>query len=213
MRIKSNVKINTLLFCYIMFTLAFSIFCQINQWIFCDLCDRIDVAKMTGWCIKMIANDILTACETLTIEVKHNVLSFINFLVVNDMIFEKCGGYWENQNYYFVKYKNEYVCFILINGSGTEEKFAPFTVWSDDSGSKWYENVDLDDKVKSIAWENVDICEYCGSCSGGKSKLIFGKEFENVCRTTFRFVNPNENEFECLKKLIQLRKNDINEQK
>ncbi len=161
----------------------------------------------------MITNDILTACEKLPTEVERNALAFIDFLFTNEVMFVRGGGYWENQNYYFVKYKNEHLCFILINGTGTEEKFAPFTVWSDDSGSKWYENADLDDEIKSIAWENVDICGNCGSCGGGKRKIIFGKEIENVCCTTFRFVNPKINEFECLKKLIQLRKNDINKQK
>lgn len=44
---------------------------------------------------------------------------------------------------------------------------------------------------------------------GGTRKQIFGKKYDNVCRTTFRFINPNCDELKCLKKLLLLRKKDI----
>ncbi len=141
--------------------------------------------------------------------VKNIALDFISFLIDNDMKFERAGGYWKNQSYWYVKYNDEYVCFILINGIGDEERFAPLTVWTDDSNSHWYGDCNLQDSIKNIAVRHIDICEKCGACSGGTVKNIFGKQYDNVCRTAFRFINPDSYELKCLKKLILLRKSDI----
>ena len=99
----------------------------------------------------------------------------------------------------------------MIDGSGSEEAFAPWTIWSDDSDSNWFEDFPLDDHAKEIAWKNVDICGNCGGCDnpGGSRKTIFGKEFNNVCRTTMRFINPDIEALECVKKMVEIRKNDI----
>jgi hypothetical protein len=96
---------------------------------------------------------------------------------------------------------------------GSEEKPGPgpWTIWSDDSGSTCFENFPLDDRIKEIAWKNVDICKNCGGCNlgTGTSKIIFGREFDNVCRTTMKFINPDVKTLECLKKIVEIRKNDI----
>jgi 7-cyano-7-deazaguanine synthase in queuosine biosynthesis len=57
----------------------------------------------------------------------------------------------------------------------------------------------------------LDICDNCGGCGNpsGSHKTIFGTEFDNVCITTFRFDNPNAEEIECAKKLIEIRIKDI----
>ena len=92
------------------------------------------------------------------------------------------------------------MCFILLGGDdGTEDSW---TIWSDDSGSDWFADFALDELMTEIAWKHVDICGKCGSCSGGTRKTIFGKELDNVCRTTFRFSNPNAEAVECLEKNI-----------
>ena len=59
----------------------------------------------------------------------------------------------------------------------------------------------------------------CGNCYGvdcspGKTKMIFGKEFTNICNAdkvnmTFMFTNPDDETLECVKKLILMRKNII----
>jgi hypothetical protein len=84
-------------------------------------------------------------------------------------------------------------------------------IWSDDSGKvDWFADSPLDEHTKEVAWANVDFCGHCGgSCGGGFHKKIFGKEFDNVCNTTFRFDNPNAEAVECAKRLVELRKNDI----
>lgn len=147
--------------------------------------------------------------DTFSTELRDNTLDFVSFLNHNSMDFERMRGYWKNQFYWAVKYKNKYVCYILLNGVGDERRFAPLTVWTDDSGSAWYENDFLSDELKEAAWENVDYCVHCGACSGGTHKMIFGREFDNVCKTTMRFTNPNHQTFHLIKELVCARKCDI----
>jgi len=153
-----------------------------------------------------IHNHIYTISDNA---VKNIALDFVSFLIDNGMNFERAGGYWKNQSYWYVKYNNEYVCYILVNGTSEEKRFAPLTVWTDDSDAHWYSNCKLENSIKNTAISHIDICEKCGACNGGTAKYIFGKQYDNICRTTFRFINPNLNELKCLKKLILLRKSTI----
>ena len=151
--------------------------------------------------------------QILTGGPRKNASEFAAYLRANEMRFERERGYWEDKYYWGISYNGEYVCSVLISNY---EKTDPesWTVWSDSSGSKWYENSLLDEHLKETAWENVDICGDVGECgycghSGGISKKIFGKEFNNVCLTVFRFNNPNVSTVECIKKLVEIRKSDI----
>ncbi len=155
-----------------------------------------------------LKQDIL---EALTGDMQKNALDFIHFLITEEMSFIRGKGYWENQLYWLVMYEKEPVCFILVNGTGEEEQFSPFTIWTDDSGSNWFEDASLDEVSKKIVWENVDICCGCGGCAqpGGKQKKIFEKEFNAVCITPIRFINPDAKTIACVKELVLLRKKDI----
>lgn len=147
--------------------------------------------------------------DTFSSQLKYNTLDFLLYLENLSMTFERFLGYWKNQFYWAVKFKDKSVCYILINGIGDEQQFAPLTIWTDDSGSDWYSTYLLNDEFKQIAWKNVDYCIHCGSCGGGVSKTIFGKQFNNVCKTTMRFTNPTMQMFQLLKELIYARKCDI----
>jgi len=149
--------------------------------------------------------------EVLAGEAQQNALAFTSYLRASEMQFERGKGYWENKLYWLIKYKNEYVCFILINGSEDKTEPEGLTIWSDDSNSNCFEDFPLEEQMKEIAWKNVDICGNCGGCDnpGGKCKTIFGKEFNNVCRTTLRFTNPDAEALEFMKKMVEIRKNDI----
>lgn len=37
-------------------------------------------------------------------------IEFLDFLVSNGMSFERAGGYWKNQSYWYVKYNDELNC-------------------------------------------------------------------------------------------------------
>jgi hypothetical protein len=151
--------------------------------------------------------------EILMDDAQKNALTFVAFLRESEMQFKRGQGYWADHFYLMVKYRVEYVCFVLIEDS--EGTGFPWTIWSDTSDlsdSQWYEHVALDEGTREIAWRNVDFCGKCSPnspCYEGTRKIIFGKEFDAVCRTTFRFDNPDASELECAKKLIELRKNDI----
>jgi hypothetical protein len=161
---------------------------------------------MSEQSIENYINEVLTGNE------QKNALDFVAYLRASEMLFERGGGYWEDKLYWYIKFKNEYVCYILI---GSEEKPGPgpWIIWSDDSGSNWFTNFPLDEHMKKIAWKNVSICGNCGGCDNRgytrKTKTIFGKEFNNVCLTTFSFTDPDVEELEFMKKMVELRKNDI----
>lgn len=190
---------------------------------FCGICNKFPCEQLTSiihWNLNIVEHmTTLKNNYNLSIhkhintisdnKVKNIALDFISFLIDNDMEFERAGGYWENQSYWYIKYNNEYVCYILVNGTSDEKRFAPLTVWTDDSNSHWYSDCKLENSIKNIAISHIDICEKCGACNGGTTKNIFGKQYDNICRTTFRFINPDLDELKCLKKLILLRKSTI----
>lgn len=154
--------------------------------------------------------------EVLTRDTQKNASDFFAYLMESEVQFERGKGYWADKLYWMIKYKNEYVCFVLINGG--EDKTEPdgWVIWSDDSGSAWFEDSSLlDEHTKEIAWKHIDICGNCGGCKnpGGSHKTIFGKGFDNVCITTMRFDNPDTGTVECVKKLVELRKKDIQRKK
>jgi hypothetical protein len=151
--------------------------------------------------------------DVLTGDMQKNALELASFLETNEMLFERGKGYWEDKHYWMIKYKDEYICFILI-GSEDKIELESWIIWSDDSDSNCFADFPLDENMKKIFWKNINICGNCGGCShyknpGGKCKTIFGKEFDNVCITTMKFTNPDVETIECLKKMVEIRKNDI----
>ena len=152
--------------------------------------------------------------EVLAGDAQTLALSFTAYLRAQDMLFARGAGYWEDKRSWTIKYKDEYVCFILVNGYGSvrhQDEPEGWVIWSDDSGKvDWFADSPLDEHIKETAWANVDFCGHCGgSCDGGFHKTIFGREYDNVCTTTFRFDNPNAEAMECAKRLLALKKNNI----
>lgn len=101
-------------------------------------------------------------CQTFTGDRQIRALEFAAYLRANGMQFEKETGYLENQLYWLIKYQTNSVCYILINGIGPEEPFRPWTIWSDDSDSPWYETVPLKSAQKEMAWKHVDFVKTAG---------------------------------------------------
>jgi hypothetical protein len=90
-----------------------------------------------------------------------------------------------------------------------EEEPSPWTIWTEGNYSSEIEGVPIDEHTKEIAWEHVNICASCGDCSPGQRKVIFGKEFDNVCNADMAFYRPDVEMLECIKKLLQMRKSSI----
>lgn len=131
-------------------------------------------------------------------------LAFIDFLRGKKLTFYKdeCEC-WKDKIYYWVKFKNECVCFIAIKDP--EETNNSWTVWSADMDLDGLEKYQTTLELKEIAWRKVDHCGHCGSCGGGRYKNIFGKVFNDVCGCTFRIDNPGSEDLLFLKEMVHIR--------
>lgn len=130
-------------------------------------------------------------------------LDFTAFLRAQHLQFVKDeSACWKDKIYYWIKHNNTCVCFIAL--ADPDEPENRWTVWSDDIDSGLLSETAMPDDMRQIAWEHVDHCGNCGSCGGGRHKEICGKVFDDVCGCTFRFDNPNANELQFMKKLIEI---------
>ncbi len=147
-------------------------------------------------------------CKELSSQEQKTALAFVSFLEDINLTFYKDNcGCWKDKIYYWVKYNDECVCFISIKDPDEPENH--WTVWSDNIGSEWLEKSAADNKLAELAWKHVDLCGHCGSCGGGRSKTIFGREFSDVCSCTFRIDNPNSEDLFFLKKMVEIRVKEI----
>jgi len=143
----------------------------------------------------------VTISEVLKGETQKNALDFVAYLNKSDM------AVGENQSE--VRYKDEIICYIHIDGSNQVP--GPWTIWSDDNEIYECADASLDNCINEIAWTYANVCGSCGGdCSPGKRKIIFGKEFDNICSSTFMFTNPNAETLECVMKLLEMRKKSVN---
>ena len=146
--------------------------------------------------IEDIINDVLND------DLKETALDFAQYLRDNEMT---VGGAE-------VRYKGNIICYMHLDGSSDEP--GPWTIWSDGDYSSEHKDVPIDNNMKEIAWANINICSSCGGkCSPGKRKMIFGKEFDNVCNADMAFYKPNSETLKCVKKLLEMRKRDCLENK
>ncbi|MCL2081100.1 MAG: hypothetical protein FWH16_03265 [Oscillospiraceae bacterium] len=138
--------------------------------------------------------------EFLKSDTQKNALDFIGYLDANEMT---AGG-----EHGAVSYKGKCVCYMYIDGS--EEKPGPWTIWTEGDYSGEHDDVPMDGRMKEIAWANVNICGSCGGkCSPGSRKVIFGKEFDNVCNAVMAFYVPDAAALECVKKIFEIKKREI----
>lgn len=135
-------------------------------------------------------------------------LDFIRFLSEHHLVFHKDNGAcWQNKIYYWVQSGNQCVCFLAVKDP--DEPNNAWTVWSDDMSSERLSNDEAENRIKEIAWKHIDHCGHCGSCGGGRKKTVFGKEFHDVCGCTFRVDNPNYEDLIFLKKMVEIRMDEI----
>lgn len=144
--------------------------------------------------------------DNLSGEMRQTALDFVTYLATSGLTFYKdtCAC-WKDKIYYWVKRNDECVCFIAIKDPDEPDNL--WTVWSD--GSSAYEDDSVSDAIKNVGWKYVDHCGNCGSCEGGKRKVIFGKIFERVCGCTFRVDNAVQDDFPFLKKMVDLRMREL----
>ena len=131
-----------------------------------------------------------------------NALDFAAFLRANGMIYD---GEHE------IHCKGKLACYI----DTPNDKCHEWRIWTVGDYSSEYEGVPMEERVKEIAWANVVKCGNCDGvdCDPGKTEVIFGKEFANVCNgadgLAMRFTNPDAEALECIKRLLEMRKHTI----
>jgi len=136
--------------------------------------------------------------EALSDDILKNALDFTEFLEKNEM---KVNGSE-------ISYKGKAACYMHLDGA--KDYPSPWTIWTEGDYSSEYEAVPINEQMKNIAWANVNKCGDCGTkCKPGNHKVIFGKEFDNVCSADMAFYKPDAQTLECVKKLLEMRKYEI----
>ena len=71
-----------------------------------------------------------------------------------------------------------------------------------------------DEALTEFAWAHAHVCDHfitdgkrcgCGKQPGSR-KVVFGKEFDNICHCPMQFINPDAETLENMKKLLLLLK-------
>lgn len=126
-----------------------------------------------------------------------NALDFTEFLRANEMIY---NGEYE------IRYKDELACYI----DTPTELQKRWRIWTVGDYSNEYDGFPIHEHLKEIARLNVVKCGNCDGCDRkpGKTEVIFGKEFLNVCNgadnLAMLFTNPHGEVLACAKKMVEM---------
>lgn len=146
--------------------------------------------------------------EYLDGDAKKVATEFVSFLrEVNVEFYKDNCPCWRDKVYYWLKYGSACVGFLAIKDPDEPENL--WTVWCDDGNTDWSLTHGMDDALIRIGHANIDYCGFCGSCGGGRTRVILGRSFDNVCNCTFRFDNPTGKDLPFIKRMVEIRKNDI----
>jgi len=137
---------------------------------------------------------------TLKGNAQNNALDFIAHL-------QECESFsfFKDENddgRWWIKCDNNLVCEIQIKPADESPESWDVWVYGDCIGAH---DSPVADSVKAIAWKNITLCGNCGAgCAPGRSKTVFGKEFNNVCQSTLAFPNPETDALNCLIKIVSV---------
>lgn len=131
-----------------------------------------------------------------------NALNLIAFLRKN-----KINPQWSATNVWKISYKTYSVCFIRLYGAADYHNMKAGT-WRIIPFIGEYEASSLSDEFKEIVWSNQITCQNCGKCALPLNH-IFGKKYDYACEKSVGFTNPDVKSIECVKKLIELRREEI----
>jgi len=130
------------------------------------------------------------------------------FLLFNDYLKQqKMLVRWFVTNSYNINYKGCKLAQIYIY-DGKDKQYRWRIKINTAHRTMFNEYLDVQtDEIIDLFMKNFKECTKCSSCAPGYSFDFFGKRFENICGTnTFLFVNPNADQMETIKKLIDARK-------
>ena len=142
------------------------------------------------------------------LEERVNALDFIAHLRANEMDIPLSEG--EEGFMWQITYKGQPVCYLEIEVPGTGD--TALIIISDVMPASWVNGADLpmDERIKEAAWGNLRPCTSCGCDSGpGVTMNLLGKQIDKLCTSALMFDNPGGAALECVKKMVDARKKDI----
>lgn len=135
-----------------------------------------------------------------------NALDLIWFIKEN-----KISLRWSSTNCWQLYYKSKRIGIIRMT-----EKAYPMYVMEANSWlfSPWdsYDVIDNfanDENAKNIIWNNVRLCSNCASCGPGSEREVLGRLFEKTCHAWLNMVNPDKETVECIKRMLEIRKGQL----
>lgn len=140
--------------------------------------------------------------EVLQGDVLENALNTAAFLRKNKM-----NPQWSAANAWKVTYKSFTVCFIRLYGTADYHGVAKDSWYTKPFIGDYHEDA-LSDELKEIVWANARPCAYCGLCSLELGHA-FGKNYDHICEQSIIFTNPDAKSIECVKALLELRRQNI----
>ena len=126
-------------------------------------------------------------------------LDFVEYIRTN-----KLTPAWASTNSWKVNYKGQCLCYIRTAGTAHYHNLDDgfwhihFAVYSDHI----YE-VSVSKNAIKMIWNKVKHCTNCSNCIPANHLTINGKEFDNVCHQWLVVKNPNVEELDCVKKLVE----------
>jgi len=144
--------------------------------------------------------------DVLEGDVLQNAVNLIAYLRENKM-----KPAWSATNAWKISYKTYTVCFIRLHGAAEYHNLKAGS-WHVIPFIGEYEDFALSGELREIVWANKKTCPQCGKCAL-KLHQVFGKEYDYVCEKSIVFTNPDAKSVECVKRLLELRRNDIKEGK
>ena len=98
----------------------------------------------------------------------------------------------------------------IVGEGGNFPHIRPWVIFFNDCDISG--DVSADDDLIQFAHSHAHICDHfitngqrCGN-QPGKTRTIFGKEFDNICRCPMQFINPDADTLGNMKKLLLLLK-------
>lgn len=137
-------------------------------------------------------------------DTQKRALDFVAYLSDN-----KINAQWSATNAWKISYQSFSVCFIRLYGTAEYYNLKENS-WQITPFIGEYDASSLSDEFKEIVWAKKRTCQICGKCAL-QLDHVFGKKYDYVCEKSIVFSNPDAKEIECIKKLIDLRRNAIKE--
>ena len=149
----------------------------------------------------------------LSEDMMENTLDFLDFLKTNNFLLNSNNEQCLREGQFI--YLDEEVCYFNFDEHNLRIFGADCNIYD-------YENEDLyaDEQFIELIRSSVQYCGYFDpnrNCNCGEPKenrrMIFDKEYINLCKCPICFHNPATESFRHIKKLVEIRKHNIDDKR